>query len=157
MHVSIKNTDGINFKATTSKTEFDVIPKEVSPIELFAVAIISCSGTDMVMLPQKQGFEVKNLDIGADIERNESYPQKFNTMHVTYSFESTADETTARRWVLSSLETYCSTINTVRSDVKVSYTINYNGKCLADRESLISGEGMKLTAENAADIGGCCH
>jgi len=156
MHVSITNTDGINFKAKTSKAEFDVIPKEVSPIELFAVAIISCSGTDMVMLPQKQGFEVKNLTIGADIERSESYPQKFNTMHITYSFESTADETTARRWVLSSLETYCSTINTVRSDVKVSYTIHYNGNCIADNEKLISGDGMKLTAENAADIGGCC-
>ena len=149
MHVSIKNTEGVNFKATTSKAEFDVIPKEISPIELFAVAIISCSGTDMVMLPQKQGFEVKNLEMGADIERNESYPQKFNTMHVTYSFESTADETT--------LETYCTTIKTVRSDVKVSYTINYNGKCIAEKEKLISGEGMKLTAENAADIGGCCH
>jgi putative redox protein len=156
MHVEISNTDGINFKATTSKASFDVIPKEVSPIELFAVAIISCSGTDMVMLPQKQGFEVKNLTIGADIERNESYPQKFNTLHVTYTFDSTADETTARRWVLSSLETYCSTINTIRSDVKVSYSIRYNGTCIADNEKLISGEGMKLTAENAADIGGCC-
>lgn len=156
MRVEITSTNDINFKAKTSKTEFDVIPKEVSPIELFAVSIISCSGTDMIMLPRKQGFEVSNLNIAADIERNEAYPQKFNTMHIIYTFESTADETTARRWVLSSMETYCSTLNTIRSDVKLTYTINYNGQVIADRESLISGEGMKLTAENAADIGGCC-
>ena len=157
MHVEIHNTDGINFKAKTSKAEFDIIPKEISPIELFATAIISCSGTDMVMLPEKQGFKVENLVIEADVVRNESYPQKFNTLHVTYRFDSTADELTARRWVLSSMETYCSTLNTIRSDVKLSYTIVYNGKTIADKENLISGEGMKLTAENAGDIGGCCH
>ncbi len=156
MHVEIHNTDGINFKAKTSKAEFDIKPKEVSPIELFATAIICCSGTDMVMLPEKQGFKVDNLVIEADVERNESYPQKFNTMLVTYRFDSTADELTARRWVLSSMETYCSTLNTIRSDVKLSYTIVYNGKTIADKESLISGEGMKLTAENAGNIGGCC-
>jgi len=154
--IEITNTEGINFKAKTSKAEFEIKPKEISPIELFATSIITCSGTDMVMLPQKQGFEVKNLNISADIQRNESYPQKFNTMHITYSFESTADDTTAKRWVLSSMETYCSTINTIRSDVKISYTINYNKKCIADNESLISGGGMKILTENIESIGGCC-
>lgn len=156
MKVEIVNTEGVNFKAITSKGEFEVKPKEISPIELFAVSIISCSGTDMVMLPQKQGYSVKNLSVSADIERSESYPQKFVTMHIAYSFESDVDSTIAKRWVLASLETYCSTINTIRSDVKITYTINYNHKCIADNQSIISGEGMKSVSENIESIGGCC-
>lgn len=151
VHVEIKNTEGINFKAKTSKAEFDVIPKEVSPIELFAVATISCSGTDMVMMPQKQGHEVKNLEISADIIRNDDYPQKFNEMHLFYSFDCDAEEDVAKRWVMASLETYCSTINTIRSDVKVNYTIVYNGQKIVENKAIISGAGMG--GGNGPDLG----
>ena len=156
MNVSITHTDGVNFKAKTEKAEFDVIPKEITPVELFAVGTISCSGTDMIKLPEKQGYAVKNLQIGAEIVRNEEYPQKFNTMHVTYSFDSTADDETAKRWVMASLETYCSTINTIRSDVSITYTIIYNGKTLCDNKAIISGHGSSQGAGiDLGELDGC--
>ena len=158
MRVNIKNTDGINFEATTSKgVKFDIKPKEVSPIELFALATITCSGTDMVMMPQKQGHTVTNLDISGDVERAESYPQKFTTLHVTYSFDSDAEDDKAKKWVMASMETYCSTLNTIRSDVRLSYSIIHNGKTIADKKEIISGAGMAaIGGEDMGDIGGAC-
>jgi putative redox protein len=127
MQVAIKQNDGINFTATTSNATFEVKPKEVSPVELFAVGMISCSGTDMVMVPENQGHTVTNLEISADIQRAESSPKVFEHIHINYRFDSDADDMKAKRWVQSSLETYCSTINTVRNVARITYGITHNG------------------------------
>jgi putative redox protein len=95
----------------------------------------------MIALPKKQGFDVKNLSIKSEVVRNEEPPRKFNEIHLTYTFDSTADATTAKHWVLASIETYCSTINTVRDTSHITYTIIYNGETVADREEIISGGG----------------
>ena len=50
----------------------------------------------------------------------------------------------AARFVMASLETYCSTINTIRDSVKISYTIIHNGKTIRENESMISGGGAKI-------------
>ena len=76
-----------------------------------------------------------------DAVRNETNPRKFNTLHLTYEFESDADDTQAARWVMASIETYCSTINTVRDSVEISYTIVHNGKTIRQNEKVISGGG----------------
>ncbi len=153
MNIKIENTEGKNFKATTTKATFDVIPQQISPVELFGVGMISCSGVDIVMLSEKSGYVVKNLSIEADILRNENPPQKFNEIHLIYKFDSSLENSVAKKWVLSSLETYCSTINTVRESARVFFTIIYNNHKIADRASIISGN----SGENFGEIGTCCQ
>lgn len=144
MKVVVSHLDGMQFEAKTEKSSFIIDCPQISPIEYFLSGIITCSATDVAMIPKNQGKTVTNLSIEGDVVRNEDFPRKFNTLHLTYSFDSDADDTLAARFVMASLETYCSTINTIRDSVKISYTIIHNGKTIRENEQMISGGGSKI-------------
>lgn len=144
MKITLSHQDGMRFEAKTEKSSFIIDCPQISPIEYFLSGIIGCSATDVVMLPQKQGYEVKNLEVDGDVVRNESAPRKFNTLHLEYRFDSNADDTMAARWVMASLETYCSTINTIRDSVVITYTIKHNGTVIRENEKMISGGGSAV-------------
>ncbi len=144
MKIVVSHLDNMRFEAKTDKSSFIIDCPQMSPIEIFLSGIITCSATDMVMIPKNQGKTVTNLSIEGDATRNEDFPKKFNTLHLTYSFDSDADDTLAARFVMASLETYCSTINTIRESVKISYTIRHNGTLIRENEMMISGGGSKI-------------
>jgi putative redox protein len=95
-------------------------------------------------LPQNQGKNISNLNVEGEVVRNETQPRKFNELHLTYSFDSDADDIMAARWVMASLETYCSTVNTIRDTTAISYTIIHNGKTIRENEKMISGGGATI-------------
>lgn len=144
MKITLSHQDGMRFEAKTEKSSFIIDCPQISPIEYFLSGIIGCSATDVVMLPQKQGYEVKNLEVDGEVVRNESAPRKFNTLHLEYRFDSNADDTMAARWVMASVETYCSTINTIRDSVVITYTIKHNGNVIRENEKMISGGGSAV-------------
>lgn len=144
MKITVSHQDAMRFEAKTEKGSFIIDCPQISPIEYFLSGIIACSATDIVMLPQKQGCEVTNLQVDGEVVRNESAPRKFNSLHLEYRFDSDGDDTLAARWVMASLETYCSTINTIRDSVVITYTIKHNGKLIRDNEKMISGGGSSV-------------
>ena len=144
MKVVITHKEDMKFEAKTEKSSFIIDCPQITPVEYFLSGIITCSATDMIMLPKNQGKTVTNLSIEGDAVRNEEMPRKFNTLHLIYSFDSDADDTTAARFVMASLETYCSTINTIRDSVKITYTIIHNGKTIREKESMVSGGGAQI-------------
>ena len=144
MKVTITHQDAMKFEAKTDKSSFIIDCPEISPVEYFLSGLITCSATDVVLLPKNQGYTVTNLSVEGDASRNDDHPRKFNTLHLDYSFDSDGDDTMAARWVMASLETYCSTINTVRDSVKISYSIKHNGKMIRDNEVMISGGGSSI-------------
>lgn len=144
MKVTITHQDAMKFEAKTEKGSFVINCPEITPVEYFLSGIITCSATDMILLPKNQGFTVTNLSVDGDAERNDDHPRKFNTLHLDYRFDSDADDTMAARWVMASLETYCSTINTIRDSVKISYSITHNGLTIRENEAMISGGGSGI-------------
>jgi putative redox protein len=152
MKVSISHQDGMKFEAKTAKSSFIIDCPQISPVEYFLSGLITCSATDIILIPKKQGIEVRNLIVDGEVIRNESHPCKFNTLHLTYYFDSDADDTMAARWVMASLETYCSTINTIRDTTAISYTIAHNSKVIRENEKMISGGGSKI---DFGEISGC--
>ncbi len=144
MRVTVSHLNDMRFEAKTEKSSFIIDCPQITPIEYFLSGIISCSATDMVLMPKNQGKTVSNLVISGDAIRNEDFPKKFNTLHLNYSFDSDGDDVVAARWVMASLETYCSTINTIRDSVAVSYSITHNGKKIKENEKIISGGGLKI-------------
>lgn len=144
MKVTVSHLNEMRFEAKTDKSSFIIDCPQITPIEYFLAGIISCSATDMVLLPKNQNKTVTNLVIEGDAIRNEDFPKKFNTLHLEYSFDSDADDITAARWVMASLETYCSTINTIREGVAISYSITHNGVKIRENEKMISGGGSKI-------------
>jgi putative redox protein len=141
MKITVSHQDAMRFEAKTEKSSFIIDCPQISPIEYFLSGLIGCTATDIVMLPQKQGYEVKNLEVSGEVVRNEEAPRKFNTLHLEYRFDSNADDTLAARWVMASVETYCSTINTIRDTTKITYTIIHNGNTIRENEEMISGGG----------------
>ncbi|MDD3854919.1 OsmC family protein [Sulfurimonas sp.] len=144
MKVTVSHLNEMKFEAKTDKSSFIIDCPQITPIEYFLAGIISCSATDMVLMPKNQNKTVSNLVIDGDALRNEDFPKKFNTLHLDYRFDSDADDIMAARWVMASLETYCSTINTIRDSVAVSYSVTHNGKKIKDNEKIISGGGLKI-------------
>ncbi|DAB38978.1 MAG: osmotically inducible protein OsmC [Sulfuricurvum sp. RIFOXYD2_FULL_44_160] len=144
MKITVSHQDAMRFEAKTEKSSFIIDCPQISPIEYFLSGIITCSATDVVMLPKQQGYEVKNLEVSGEVVRNESAPRKFNALHLEYRFDSNADDTLAARWVMASLETYCSTINTIRDTTAISYTIIHNGTVIRENEKMISGGGSAV-------------
>jgi len=139
MKIKTRYIDEMKFEVTNNKTAMIIDAKEMSPVEVFTGAMISCSGVDVVHLAKKQGYELKKCEIEADVIRKDTYPQTFKEVTFTYDIVSTADDTVAKRWVLSSLETYCSTINNIRNTAKIYYTIKHNDNVIAYKETILSG------------------
>lgn len=152
MKVTISHQEEMKFEAKTSKGSFIIDCPKISPVEYFLAGIITCSATDVVLLPKNQGYEVTDLVVDGDVVRAEPHPAKFNSLHLDYSFNSDADDTVAARWVMASLETYCSTINTIRDSTKITYSITHNGKLIREKETMISGGGSNI---DLGDIKGC--
>jgi len=151
MDVSIEYLGEKKFKANTSKSSYILDCKEITPVEYFATGIIGCTGIDLVVMSEKDGYEVKNYSVKAEIERTDSVPMKFASMHIIYDFESEFDATKAKRYIGASLESYCTTVNSIRDSVKVSYTIIQNGQKITDKEELIS---LSVPLEDG--FGGAC-
>ncbi len=154
MEVTLNYLGDKKFEAKTSKSSFILDAKEITPVEYFAAGIIGCTGVDIVVFAQKDGYEIKNYSVSADIVRQLAVPFKFASMHITYKFDGDFDEIKAKRYVLSSLESYCTTINSIRDSVKIEYSIIYNGKTIANKESIISGDGKVIDIEDG--FGGAC-
>jgi len=154
MEIKLNYIGDKKFEASTSKSTFVLDAKEITPVEYFAAGIIGCTGIDLVVFAQKDGFEVKNYSVKADIVRQLAVPYKFGSIHIIYEFEGEFEELKAKRYILSSLESYCTTINSIRDSVKIEYTIIYNGKTIAKQESIISGDGKIVELEDG--FGGAC-
>lgn len=152
MKVTISHQDEMKFEAKTSKGSFIIDCPKISPVEYFLAGIITCSATDMILIPKKQGYSVTDLVVDGDVVRSKHHPAKFNTLHLSYSFNSDSDDTTAARFVMASLETYCSTINTIRDTTTITYSITHNGVLIRENEAMISGGGSKI---DLGDIDGC--
>lgn len=152
MKVSVTHKEDMKFEAKTSKSSFIIDCPTISPIEYFLSGIITCSATDLILIPKNQGKTVTDLVVEGDVVRAEPHPAKFDKLHLTYSFNSDADDITAARWVMASLETYCSTINTIRDTTEISYTIIHNGNKVRENEKMISGGGSNI---DLGEISGC--
>ncbi len=144
MKVTITHQDAMKFEAKTAKSSFIIDCPTISPVEYFLSGIITCSATDMILIPKNQGKSVTGLVVDGEVVRAEPHPAKFETLHLTYKFHSDADDTTAARWVMASLETYCSTINTIRDTTAISYSIVHNGNLIRENEKMISGGGSSI-------------
>ncbi len=154
MKISVAHKEAMKFEATTEKSSFIIDCPTISPIEYFLSGIIACSASDIQMLPQNQGKTVTDLVVDGEVVRSDDYPKKFNSLVLTYTFNSDADsDDQAARWVMASVETYCSTINTIRDTTKISYSIVHNGKMIRENEEMISGQGSNV---DLGELDACC-
>jgi len=138
--IKIKHLGDHKYSANNGKDVIVIDPKKYSPVDYFITGIGNCSMFDVVELAKNKGYEIDEFNMQIEYERKSTYPKIFTEFHLIYDIVSQADAIDVRRWVLSSLETYCSTINTVRKVSKIYYTIKLNGEIIAYKEFIISGD-----------------
>ena len=158
--ITIKHIEGHKFEATNEKDVLIIDTDKYSPVEMFITGMGNCSLFDVVEMAKHKGFELTNTQMDIEFKRKDTFPKIFTEFHFIYKFNSNADNITAKRWVLSSLETYCSTINTVRNTSKIFYTIIHNDETIAYKESIISGNNTQLETFHDDDDGfgcACCN
>jgi len=153
MKITVTYKDAMKFEAKTANASFIIDCPTISPIEYFLSGLITCSATDVVLIPKNQGKSVTDLVVDGEVVRAEDHPRKFLELHLSYNFNSDGDDTQAARWVMASVETYCSTINTIRDTTAISYTITHNGKIIRENEKMISGGGNQI---DLGEIDACC-
>jgi len=151
--INIKHIDGKKYEASNGKEILIIDTEKYSPVEFFITGLGNCSLYDVVEMGKKHN--IRKVQMNVEYKRRETFPKIFTEFHFVYIFESDADNLTAKRWVLSSLETYCSTINTVRNTSKIFYTIIHNGDTIAYKEMIISGE-KNNTYDDFEDDGFAC-
>lgn len=156
MNVTLSYRGDKTFEAKTAASSFLLDCKKITPVEYFAAGLIGCTGIDVVTFAEKDGYAVRNYEVRAEIERRMRVPMKFASVHIIYRFEGSFDAAKAKRYVLSSLESYCTTVNSVRDSVKIYYTIVFNGETVARKESIRSGEGGMEAVFDDGFGGACC-
>jgi len=159
--IKIRHIEDKKYEATNGKDILVIDTEKYSPVELFITGMGNCSLFDVVEMAKNKDYEIKNAQMEIEYKRRDTFPKIFTEFHFIYKFDSNADNVTAKRWVLSSLETYCSTINTVRATSKIFYTIILNGETIAFKESIISGNGANELESFMDDDDGfgcaCCN
>jgi putative redox protein len=99
MKVTISHVEGKKFEAKTANSSFIIDCPVISPVEYFLAGLIACSTTDVQFLPANQGKTVKNLSVDGEVIRNEDHPRKFNSLHLTYKFDSDGSDMEADQFV----------------------------------------------------------
>jgi putative redox protein len=159
--IEIKHIKNHKFEATNNKETLTIDTDKYSPVEMFITGMGNCSLFDVVEMAKNKGFEISDAKMQIEYKRKDTFPKIFTEFHFIYKFNTNAEDMIAKRWVLSSLETYCSAINTVRATSKIFYTIIVNNETIAYKESIISGNGADMSFDTFDDDDGfgcaCCN
>ncbi|ADV46571.1 OsmC family protein [Nitratifractor salsuginis] len=157
MTISLDYLGDNKFKAKTGEYAFLINANEITPVEYFAAGILGCTGIDIAAFAERDGYELRDYSVEGEIERRMEPPVKFESLHIIYRFSGRFDPVRARRYVLSSLESYCTTVNSIRDSVKISYSIIYNGETIVEKEEILSGcDTERPHLEDGFD-GVCCR
>lgn len=105
--------------------------KGASPMELLLMGVGGCSAIDVISILKKQRQEITSYKMEVEGQREEVREAKpFKAIHVTLYLEGDIDEAKAVRAAKLSFEKYCSVSITMEASVKVTYSIELNGKNL---------------------------
>lgn len=93
-----------------------------SPVEQLLLAAASCSGIDVVLILEKMRVRLATFRIEVTGERREAAPKRFTAIHFRFHVTGEgADDAKLRRAVDLSLEKYCSVVQSLAPDIRLTY------------------------------------
>jgi putative redox protein len=94
------------------------------PMLQLLLAAASCTAADVLLILQKMRVPPSELRVEAAGTRREEVPRRYTAIHLTYRVAGEdIDEERARRAIALSLEKYCSVINSLAPDIRVTYAL----------------------------------
>jgi putative redox protein len=93
-----------------------------SPVEGLLLAAATCSGIDVVLILEKMRVKLERFRIEVSGERRDEAPKRFLAIHFRFQVAGEgADEAKLRRAVDLSLEKYCSVVQSLAPDIRITY------------------------------------
>lgn len=125
------NGSGMAFDATASTghtVRMDAAPEVGGentgprPMEMVLMGLGGCTGIDVVMMLQKMGQDIKDVQIEIESERAEDIPKVYTKIHVHFKVIGTdLNEKKVKRAVDLSAEKYCSVSKMLEATVEMSH------------------------------------
>ncbi|WP_130536544.1 OsmC family protein [Thiomicrorhabdus indica] len=125
------NGSGMAFDATASTghtVRMDAAPEVGGentgprPMEMVLMGLGGCTGIDVVMMLQKMGQDIKDVQIEIESERAEDIPKVYTKIHVNFKVIGTdLNEKKVKRAVDLSAEKYCSVSKMLEATVEMSH------------------------------------
>lgn len=95
--------------------------KGVKPSDMLVMALVSCSGYDVVTILRRQRQELTDLHITADAHQASEPPYQFTDIHLHYVVTGRdLDPAKVERAIKLSEEKYCSVAATIRGVTKIT-------------------------------------
>ncbi len=111
-------------------------PTFLRPMEGVLASLASCSGVDVALILNKQKQPLEGLRIEVEATRADAVPAVFESIHLRFLLEGEIAPNKAARAVALSVEKYCSVIAMLRSNVRVSYSVQLGAETLTEATSL---------------------
>lgn len=125
------NGSGMAFDATASTghtVRMDAAPEVGGenagprPMEMVLMGLGGCTGIDVVMMLQKMGQNIKDVQIEIESERSEEIPKVYTKIHVHFKIIGTdLNEKKVKRAVDLSAEKYCSVSKMLEKTAQMSH------------------------------------
>lgn len=125
------NGSGMAFDATASTghtVRMDAAPEVGGentgprPMEMILMGLGGCTGIDVVMMLQKMGQDIKDVQIEIESERADDIPKVYTKIHVHFKVIGTdLNEKKVKRAVDLSAEKYCSVSKMLETTVEMSH------------------------------------
>ena len=94
------------------------------PMLTLLLAAAACTGSDVVMILEKMRVELRQLRIEVHGTRREETPRRYTAIRFEFRIAGVGlDQPKARRAIDLSLEKYCSVVNSLRSDIALTYEV----------------------------------
>lgn len=95
------------------------------PMLTLLLSAAACSGADVVSILEKMRVKLLELRIDVAGERREKEPRTYTSIHLEYHMRGEElDEAKATRAIDLSITKYCSVINSLAPDIKVTHGLS---------------------------------
>jgi putative redox protein len=94
------------------------------PMLHLLLAAASCTAADVLLILQKMRVPPRSLRVDVAGTRREAEPRRYTAIHFVYHLAGEGlDEPRARRAIDLSLEKYCSVVNSLAPDIRITYDL----------------------------------
>jgi putative redox protein len=98
-----------------------------SPVTLLLSSLATCMGSDVVSIVQKMRVAMQSLEIGVEADRAEENPRRLLRVRLKFHVRGgqPGDDAKIRHAIDLSREKYCSVSHSLRTDIEVSYALEF--------------------------------
>jgi putative redox protein len=98
-----------------------------SPVIMLLVSLAACMGSDVVSIVQKMRVAMLEFTIAVEADRAEDHPRRLLRVRLTFRVRGgePGDDARVRHAIDLSREKYCSVLHSLRTDIEMSHSLEF--------------------------------